>query len=540
MRHGSRKNGEKKGFGMLLILWFSAAASEATATSSGNLDVDVNVNVNVDTSLAVEYEEPLNLDSTPWRSKVPEHLLSLDPVVNVHSAERELLLDTSRWPFSSASNNSMSKVDNSCGIYQSCFDCATASSWCHWCQHDNVCHEKRSVYGCLEGVTCVNKTEPHKEDKGCGVHKTCGECAISSIGCHWCAADNACHAIGSIYGCVTGVDCYSNDRCRRQQPAAIRTLTFQEMGFGPFLVVLFLASICLCCSTLGFCVAGSVKGAYDDLVEATVSNNFQTHHHLLPLPGIASAETEDELVVEETNEDTDLLLQSEDVESGSDYNLMNEVDPRSPPLHPSQIRSARSSGSKHMNCLFNACRACYVVNLATIFAFVVCSIRYYPKIPQYNICNDSLAWKSLVDSMTSLSIVGSFEILASVKNPNHFDVALDMVRGTFAHKGANVGTFEIPPTVIAAMAITDLAIVASFAPDKWETFSLTEEYYRGTLAFTIDAQSMIRLPFLFDYSKEADINRMYVKVNDPNLKDRHLCACPNWDDLKNKTTPLTF
>jgi hypothetical protein len=31
-----------------------------------------------------------------------------------------------------------------------------------------------------------------------------------------------------------------------------------------------------------------------------------------------------------------------------------------------------------------------------------------------------------------------------------------------------------------------------------------------------------------------------VKVNDPNLKDRHLCACPNWDDLKNKTTPLTF
>jgi hypothetical protein len=335
---------------------------------------------------------------------------------------------------------------------------------------------------------------------------------------------------------MTGVDCYSNDRCRRQQPAAITTLTFQEMGVGPFLGVLLLASICICCSTLCFCVVGSVKGAYDDLVEATVSNSLQTHHHLFR----ASAQIQDELAVEETNEDTDLLLQSEDVESGSDYNLMNEVDPLSPPLHPSQIRSARSPGSKHMNCLFNACRACYVVNLATIFAVLVCSIRYYPKIPQYNICNDSLAWKSLVDSMTSLSIVGSFEILASVKNPNHFDVALDMVRGSFAHKGAHVGTFEIPPTVIAAMSITDLAIVASFAPDKWEALSLTEEYYHGTLAFTIDAQSMIRLPFLLDYSREADIDRMYVKVNDPNLKDRHLCACPNWDDLKNKTTPYTL
>ena len=191
-----------------------------------------------------------------------------------------------------------------------------------------------------------------------------------------------------------------------------------------------------------------------------------------------------------------------------------------------------------MNCLFNACRACYVINVLTILAFVIGSIRYYPKIPQYNICNDSIAWKSLVDSMTSMSIEGSFEILASVMNPNHFDVAVDMGRGTFKHNGADVGTFVMPPTVISAMSITDLTIIASFTPEKWEALSLSAEYYRGTLAFTIDAQYMIRVPVLFDYSKEADLSNMYVKVNDPNLKDRHLCACPNWDDIKNKTRPL--
>ena len=512
MKHSFWKNGSQIWFRFILLLLISVETK--------GMDVDPALH------------ESVALDAMTK----PSELSDIEQVM-----KRELL-DSSIWPFSGKN-----QTDTSCGGHKSCTECSTSSSWCHWCGHDKTCHEIGSAYGCFEGTTCANKTQPHKEDKGCGVHTNCGECAVSSVGCHWCASDNACHAVGSIYGCISGVDCYSNDRCRRQEPTPIKTMTFQEMGFMPILVVFLLGSICFCCSTLGFCVAGGVKGAYDDLVEAATSNSSQIQQQqqqqqqqqlLLASASAAAVEIVENHESFENTPSDDTPLLSEDIESASDYNLMTYVDPRHPPMHPYQIRYTRSRGSKHMNCLFNACRACYVINVLTILAFVIGSIRYYPKIPQYNICNDSIAWKSLVDSMTSMSIEGSFEILASVMNPNHFDVAVDMGRGTFKHNGADVGTFVMPPTVISAMSITDLTIIASFTPEKWEALSLSAEYYRGTLAFTIDAQYMIRVPVLFDYSKEADLSNMYVKVNDPNLKDRHLCACPNWDDIKNKTRPL--
>jgi hypothetical protein len=53
-------------------------------------------------------------------------------------------------------------------------------------------------------------------------------------------------------------------------------------------------------------------------------------------------------------------------------------------------------------------------------------VHYFPAKPVYNICNDNVAWKSLIDSMASMKVSADFEILASVNNPNHFDVALDM------------------------------------------------------------------------------------------------------------------
>jgi len=44
-------------------------------------------------------------------------------------------------------------------------------------------------------------------------HKDCEECTSSPWDCHWCAHDNACHIFGSMYGCVSGVNCYSDNRC---------------------------------------------------------------------------------------------------------------------------------------------------------------------------------------------------------------------------------------------------------------------------------------------------------------------------------------
>lgn len=140
--------------------------------------------------------------------------------------------------------------------------------------------------------------------------------------------------------------------------------------------------------------------------------------------------------------------------------------------------------------------------------------------------------------MTAVKVDATIEILMSIMNPNHFDVALDMGRGTFSHDGAPVGTFEIPPATVKAMSITDMTILAEFTPEKWEALSLTAEYYRGTLALDINSQASIRVPALANYSYQAKVTDMRVHVNDPTMMDRHLCACPQWKDVKNKTFSL--
>ena len=50
----------------------------------------------------------------------------------------------------------------------------------------------------------------------CASYTDCLSCSNSSMTCHWCSNDNACHTIGSPYGCLTGVNCYSNQGAREE------------------------------------------------------------------------------------------------------------------------------------------------------------------------------------------------------------------------------------------------------------------------------------------------------------------------------------
>jgi hypothetical protein len=77
--------------------------------------------------------------------------------------------------------------------------------------------------------------------------------------------------------------------------------------------------------------------------------------------------------------------------------------------------------SRHMQRLFHLCTACYVVQIALIGGFVYGAIRYFPKIPTYSVCNDAVAWKSIIDSLTSLKPSADFEILGSISNPQPLD-----------------------------------------------------------------------------------------------------------------------
>jgi hypothetical protein len=207
---------------------------------------------------------------------------------------------------------------------------------------------------------------------------------------------------------------------------------------------------------------------------------------------------------------------------------------------PRQQAAASSSSSPpalnlpHMARLYRACVVGNVLSLALVATLAAAAVRYYPKIPEYNICNDSVAWSSLIQSLTSLQATADFEILASVSNLNHFDIYLDRgTRGTFSHNGVRVGTFDVPPVRAAATSVTDVLVVAHLAPEKWEALSLAAEYYRGDLVLDVDVSARVRVPALLGFATSVTLQGIEVQVNE--LSDRHLCACEDWDSARNHT-----
>lgn len=477
------------------------------------------------------------------------------------------------WHPGGPSSNETSD-DHSCASHTTCTSC-NAASLCHWCDSDQACHVMGSIHGCLRGSDCSPPPPPKPPNNdSCAAHTSCTDCTLHSRHmCHWCAHDNACHAMGSVYGCVAGVDCYSNERCQRRESEPLIhgkdneteeyyffesiALEISQIGFFPLTVLVVLAMSCVCCVSLCYCVSANVKGAYDDLVAVYEDEDDDhpngprvAHRRQAVRPSAEAAPMEEEPV--DVAEQGDRTPTSEYVPlgEGSDHNA-EEEGPDEQEDHPIDRRGwgdgaeqtnddmmtspllmqrRRRPRPRHMQRLFNYCRLCYVLTLMTIFACSIATILYYPKIPTYNVCNDAVAWSSLIESLTNMKATADFEILVSVSNPNHFSLALDKGMGSFTHKGTFVGTYDIPPTVAAPMAITDLLIVAHLAPDKWDALGLVAEYYRGKLVLYVDAEATLRIPMLANYSFTTALRNIVVNVNEQS--ERYLCACPNWKDIK--------
>jgi len=505
-------------------------------------------------------------------------------------------------------NNLSSNSTNACSAQATCESCYNYSTAeCHWCSSDHACHARASPYGCVVGASCSTPAPapapaptkpPHEQKKNCKDYTNCTDCTLSSWGCHWCSFDNKCHAVGSIYGCTYGVNCYSNQRCQRSDPQFVYNSTRSLFGSVPPLVgfgCMVIAASLLGCLTLCFCGAHAVKGAYEDLVVSTavataevvmeqqtlvMGSNMSRHQSVRQVTfcngakGNRGSGAQLDRVVEgdgdassrnlEKNKsgakpslDVTTLIQSE--EAGADHQnpfSWEEKDDdddasslsRSLLVHDygtgpswannyptaSSILSRKTTIPKSRNAqyLFGVCGFCYFVSSILVILLFVFFLRYFPQLPQYNICSNEFDWKSIVDGMTSAKIGGSFQILFSIYNPNRFDVDLSLGSGTFKHDGTYVGRFEIPPqTKVAQQAITDLLVTVTLRPDKWEALALTAEYYKGTLTFEVDMSMAVSAPFLGGYSYQANFDNYLVHVSDANT-DRSLCACPQWSDVK--------
>lgn len=500
------------------------------------------------------------------------------------------------------------KEDQACAHQKSCDSCYSYSSVkCHWCAFDRACHARASPYGCFVGAPCTNSPsssgstslkpslappplppQSSASKKNCADYSNCKDCTLSSWKCHWCQFDNRCHAVGSIYGCATGVNCYSNQRCHRSTPQMVDTRNHTAMAlysigvrdvlppllsFGSLVVTLCL----LVCLTLCLQAARAMKGAYDDLVlntaittaEAVIdyqqqqqslaaTMNKSVRHVQFCLSNTGDAD--DENGANEGNTDDIPLLHpssqqqllqhcvEEDENSSLSQSLPllqfshNNNYTNNPNYNGTQMTAMGASTilsrktvapkSSNANSIMYLCGFCYIIVCAVIILANSLFLFYLPKIPVYNVCSNELDWTSIVDGMTSGKIESSFQILFSIYNPNRFDVNINLGSGTFTHDGTYIGRFEIPPqTIVVQQSISDLLLTVTLTPDKWEALALTVEYYKGTLTFQIAMSISISLPILGGYSYQANLDNYILHLADTET-GRNLCACPQWKDVK--------
>lgn len=374
-----------------------------------------------------------------------------------------------------------------------------------------------------------------------------------------------------MYGCSHGVNCYSNDRCKREKPEKIQEGIFQDEGYLPLFLIVTASIGALCCSSMLYAGTSALKGAYDDLARGNAENMTV---NVPPIEAFSNHNIQEQLspIHEETNEDPDAEIDGDDNGDG-DNEVDNEVDndcenrdehaheennndgaeeeqpteneeqltqrmlPVTAHPHPSRIPTRIRNGNSHMKCLMRSCTIWYTFTIIGVIMFAAAAVLLFPKAPEYNVCSDELAWKSIIAGLTSLKMEASFEMLISVKNENRLDVALENFGGKFKHDGDDIGTFSLDTTIVEATSITDMLVTCTVVPDKWEALGLVSDYYKGQLELLVDVSGSVKIKGI-GFSIPVKIDDILVKVNDPSLDDRHLCHCPQWKDLYPTASPV--
>jgi hypothetical protein len=186
-----------------------------------------------------------------------------------------------------------------------------------------------------------------------------------------------------------------------------------------------------------------------------------------------------------------------------------------------------------MQRMYNTCVCCYLISVTVITVVTLGLLYYFPHPPAFNVCNDEVAWKGVVESVTAAKLDAEIQLLTSISNPNRLNVLIVDGQGSLTHDGELVGTLTFPNATIAGMAITDILVVASFTPERWAALSIAKEFYKGMLVLTLELDLTLRVPALFNYERTISIQDL-VQANAK--ADRSLCACPTWSDSKSQAT----
>lgn len=122
--------------------------------------------------------------------------------------------------------------------------------------------------------------------------------------------------------------------------------------------------------------------------------------------------------------------------------------------------------------------------------FITGSVLYFPRTPDYNICNRNFDWKSIFDSLKSITPKVNYDVLLSISNQNRFGFTLVEAEANIHHNNITVGRWQMDPSqplTIMPGSITDFIITLHLAPGFSEGAALAKDFYSNTLVFNIDA-----------------------------------------------------
>jgi hypothetical protein len=321
--------------------------------------------------------------------------------------------------------------------------------------------------------------------------------------------------------------------------------SFQGVGPVAWAVIGIVFGLVVCCSTLCFGGVTLLKGAVDDLVggqpemveDGMIVNSGGEYQLLLEeerrqedrdnlefaLLQNGSHKEEDKLHKDTIQKNAGETSNREIVRTDDQASVTNLSRLSMPTMYNQQPKNGGNIGR-----MYFACQMCYIFTFITTIILAITALSYAPRHPEYNVCTDQVAWKSIVEGMTALKMSASFDLLISVYNPNRWEVDLSNGSGQFQHDGEYVGSFTIPGGKITPQAISDIVVKVTLTPDKWAALSLTSEYYQGKLKFNVGGHSHVKIPGLGNYQFDAKFEDIEVNVNDPAMDDTHLCACPGW------------
>lgn len=177
-----------------------------------------------------------------------------------------------------------------------------------------------------------------------------------------------------------------------------------------------------------------------------------------------------------------LLL--EEIREGEVRLFENEVDQAS----LERLRTRYEHEERQFNWQAFAARVTW---LTALISMTVLALMFYPRMPDYNVCNREFEWESILHSIMGLEPKVEYQVLVSVINENRFGFVLESGRADIYHNSTLVGKWELDkPWEAKAGSISDVIAGINIQPGYSEGIALWRDFSRNELIFRINATIM--------------------------------------------------